>query len=351
MGTSIAPHETAQGVLDVLAGVPLDQAAARIRMEPADLADAVEVYRTAGYAALEAQAADRGWYQVRVQFTDWDAAEHTAATRLGPHLQQIQDTGVVAVWWFIRKAPCWRLRLRRDPTTAFDDMKAAVSSVLDSHMTAGLIERWWETVYEPETSAFGGPRGMDIAHDLFHADSRSILEYLRPGPAAPSELTVGRRELSVLLCSALFRGAAQEWYEQGDVWHRVTQMRPLPPDAPTDRLREMTDGLRRLMTADARPTGGLFGSNGPLAIAAPWAAAFDEAGRALGAAAHDGTLERGVRNILAHHVIFHWNRLGLAARTQSILARAARDTVMNPPHSLPGARPARRRDCGHSPTA
>ena len=47
---------------------------------------------------------------------------------------------------------------------------------------------------------------MDIAHDLFCSDSRNILAYLRwPEPI------VGRRELSVLLCSTLFRGAGQEF--------------------------------------------------------------------------------------------------------------------------------------------
>jgi len=91
------------------------------------------------------------------------------------------------------------------------------------------------------------------------------------------------------------------------------------------------------MTVGTDPHGILLGADGPLTFAAPWAAAFDETGRRLGAAARDGTLQRGLRNILAHHVIFHWNRLGLASRTQGILARAARDTVMNPPASSPPA--------------
>jgi thiopeptide-type bacteriocin biosynthesis protein len=338
VAVSSTPHETADSVLAVLAGVPLGQAAARIRMEPADLADAIEVYQAAGYAALQAQAAGCGWYQARVQFTDWNAAEHVAAADLCPHLTQMHDQGVIAQWWFIRKAPCWRLRLLPGP--AGTGMTETASFVLDGLMSAGLIERWQESIYEPESAAFGGTAAMDIAHALFHADSRSILGYvLRPVPAAPDTLTIGRRELSLLLCAALLRGAGQDWYEQGDVWHRTAQLRPLPPATPAGRLREMTGSLRRLLAADTRPGGALFGPDAPLAFAAPWAAAFDAAGRALGAAAAGGTLERGVRSILAHHVIFHWNRLGLTGRTQSILAQAACDTIMNQRDSAPSAPP------------
>jgi thiopeptide-type bacteriocin biosynthesis protein len=336
-GPGVTPRETARSVLAVLAGVPLDQAAARIGMEPADLADAVEAYQAAGYAALHAQAAARdGWYQVRVEFTDWNAAEQIAATRISPHLEQSQDAGLVTSWWFTRKAPCWRLRLRSASYARSGDMKEVVGSFLDGLTAAGLIKGWREGIYEPETCAFGGPRGMRVAHDLFHADSRTVLRYLTlPALAVPPGPALGRRELSVLLCSVLFRGAGQDWHEQGDIWHRVTDLRPLPPDVPASRLGEMIGGLRRLMTLAVDPAGPLVGPPGPLASAAPWAAAFDEAGQSLGAAASDGTLERGVRDILAHHVIFHWNRLGLATRTQAILAQAACQTVMGQPLAAP----------------
>jgi len=332
MNAPQAPNWTAQSVLAVLAGVPLHEAAARLAVAPADLAGAVAVYQAAGLAALEAHAATWGWSQVRIQFTDLNRAEHTAATRLGPWLQQAQDTGVIAAWWFIRKAPCWRLRARPGTTITVTDLHAALSAVLNSLTDAGLIDRWWETFYEPEACAFGGPYGMEIAHALFHADSCGVMDYLRRHDPTS---TLGRRELSVLLCSALIRAAGQEWHEGGDVWHRVTQLRPLPPDAPTDRLPGMAGGIRRLITVSTDPHGALFGPDGPLAFAAPWVAAFDQAGHGLGNAARAGTLRRGLRDILAHHVIFHWNRLGLAARTQAILARAARDTVMNPPTSPP----------------
>ncbi|MGH3828838.1 MAG: thiopeptide-type bacteriocin biosynthesis protein [Pseudonocardiaceae bacterium] len=311
-----------------LAGVPLDQAAAHLGMRPEDLADAVEVYRAAGYAALQAQD-DQSWYQVRIQFTHWDTAERIAAAELAPRLRRLEDAEMVAAWWFIRKAPCWRLRLLPGPAGSAADMKASVTTVLDGLVKASLIERWWQTRYEPESAAFDGPAAMDVSHALFHADSRCILDHA-PRPTAVNEATLGRRELSVLLCSALLRGAGQDYYEQGDVWHRVAQLRPLPPEMHTEQLRGMTNGLRLLINADLHPTGALFGPDGPLAYAANWLTAFDIAGRALGTAAADGTLERGVRDTLAHHVIFHWNRIGISARTQSILARAARETLFGP---------------------
>jgi thiopeptide-type bacteriocin biosynthesis protein len=328
----LAPDKITSAVLEVLAGTPLDQAAAHAGMNPANLADAVEMYHAAGQAALQAHPASRDWFAVRIQPTDWDTAEHTAATHLGPHLRQAQSTGTLTAWWFVRKHPCWRLRLHPGPTTTVADLEVAFSTILDSLTKAGVLDRWWTAVYEPEVLAFGGPKATDIAHNLFHTDSRSILGYLRrQSLAARPEDVLGRRELSILLCSALFRSCSQDWYEQGDIWDRVARMRPLPAGIPTDRLPAMAQDLRRLLTVD---TGQFLAASGPLGFAAPWAAGFREAGRDLADAAQHGALLRGMRDVLAHHAIFHWNRLGLSATTQAILARAARDAVMNPARTL-----------------
>jgi thiopeptide-type bacteriocin biosynthesis protein len=317
------PNEVAEGVLAVLAGEPLDRVAAGLGIATADLADAIEAYRKAGEAALEAQAATRDWYQVHVQFPEWATAEKTAATDIGPHLQRLQDTGVIAAWWFIRKAPCWRLRMKPGHDIALVDVKTSASAILDGLATEGLISCWRQTLYEPETVAFGGRSAMEIAHTLFCSDSSNIVDYLRlPEP------TIGRRELSVLLCSSLFAAAGQEWFECGDIWHRVTRLRPIPANTPSDRLAELAESLGKLLAYDARPTGVLFDADGPLPFAASWVAAFNQAGRALGAAANEGTLERGTRDILAHHVIFHWNRIGLPYATQSNLANAAKAAVL-----------------------
>src|SRR5262249_28985855 len=93
--------------------------------------------------------------------------------------------------------------------------------------------------------------------------------------------------------------------------------------------RPMAEKLTRLMTVSTEPFGEPFGERGRLSFTIPWCAAFADAGRQLGAATSDGTLRRGIRDVLAHHVIFHWNRLGLSTAVQGILASAAANVILN----------------------
>ncbi|MBP2323800.1 thiopeptide-type bacteriocin biosynthesis protein [Kibdelosporangium banguiense] len=305
-----APSELAVGVLAVLAGADPGTVSVNHALDPADLDDAVQTYQAAGLAALELRA-ERTWYQVRVRFPDWSAAEAVGATMLGPSLDRLRADGAVAGWWFLRKHPCWRLRLLGADTEA-------VSRVLDELSDTGVIERWWPTVYEPETAAFGGLTGMDTVHDLFCADSAGVLDYLCQ--EAPG---LGRRELSILLLSGLMRAAGLDTFECGDVFDRVGRLRPAPTDADTARISKLADNVRVLLSIPDLADSELFTSGGPVAHAAPWLAALRASGERLGHDAADGHLDRGLRAILTHVVIFHWNRFGLAATSQGILVRAA----------------------------
>jgi thiopeptide-type bacteriocin biosynthesis protein len=264
----------------------------------------------------------RQWCQVNVRFDDWSTAERVAVTALAPVLTESEDAGLISSWFFMRKAPCWRVRFRpRDESTA----QAAATFVhqrLDVLDKTGRITGWVENVYEPETHAFGDPTAMNAAHRLFHQDSRHILAYL--GSDRASDAADQRRELSILLCSILMRSARQDWHEQGDIWARVAEHRTLPPDIPENRLRDLEPTLRRLMTVD---TAKLIQDNGPLAFLTDWAAAFTQTGTQLGELANNGTLRRGLRAVLAKHVIFAWNRLGLPHSRQSILANVAKTVV------------------------
>ncbi|MGH3686594.1 MAG: thiopeptide-type bacteriocin biosynthesis protein [Pseudonocardiaceae bacterium] len=196
---SAVTQNTERAALKVLTGMPLRDAAIAAGMEPADLAEAVEVYRRAGRQALEQQTAS-GWWQLSIQFTDWSNAEQVAADHLAPLLRHAEDEGAVAAWWFMRKHPCWRLRLQPGP--AGRTMKAGLGVAFDELAADGRIESWAPGIYEAETAAFGGDAGMDLAHELFCADSRAVVDLLRDGGNG-----LGRRELSLLLCSILMRAA------------------------------------------------------------------------------------------------------------------------------------------------
>jgi thiopeptide-type bacteriocin biosynthesis protein len=298
-------------VLSVLSGTPVETAAERAGTTTDDLTEAVQTYHAAGTAAL---CTASNWYQARVQFPRWDTAEHAAADALAPRLRQLQDSGLVTGWWFIRKHPCWRLRLQ--PSHPHADATTAIRATLDVLAASRVITRWAPGIYEPETAAFGGQPAMDIAHRLFCADSDHVLRHI-----AQTDRSADRREMSLLLCGTLFRAASLDTFEHGDVWHRIAAFRPLPQPLPADRIDSMAGTIRNLTVRPAR----LLQSE---TLAGSWALAFDNAGRNLHHQATQGHLTRGIRNVLAHIVIFHWNRLGLTATTQAVLAHAAAQALL-----------------------
>ncbi|GAA1309776.1 thiopeptide-type bacteriocin biosynthesis protein [Saccharothrix xinjiangensis] len=314
-----SPAEAA--IWRVLAGDDLDTTATTSGLDPDELAAAATIYRQAGRDTLSASQVD-SWQQVYLRFGDWARAEHSAAAHLLPVLTRAERSGAITGWWFMRKHPCWRLRMLPGHRHAM----AELATMLDDLAAAGHLDAWWPGLYEAETAAFGGPDALDAGHRLFAADSRGVLEL-----AAAGGTGMGRRELSILLCGTLMRdGAALEWYERGDVWDRVSTERPLPSDIDNDRIAAMAGTLKTLALADTAPDGPLFTANGPLAAQSDWATVFRDTGRVLVEANRTGHLTRGLRDVLSYHVIFHWNRLGLTARTQAILAHAARHAILGP---------------------
>jgi thiopeptide-type bacteriocin biosynthesis protein len=256
------------------------------------------------------------WHQVNVTFPDWDRAEPDAAARIAPSLSTATDA-----WFFIRKHPYWRIRYQ----PAGPGTQADVERHLNELATNGHITSWTRIIYEPEVHAFGGTQAMDTAHRLFHADSRCLLSYLRDQPGDGH-----RRELSLMLCSIMMRAARQDLFEQGDVWARVAGYRKPPPGTSPDRPGPL-EKVHRLITADAEAW---MHDSAPLDYHAGWAAAYTAAGRELADLAAAGQLHRGLRDVLAHHVIFAWNRVGLPYMPQSVLASAAKTAVFGPDQAV-----------------
>ncbi|MFF3437608.1 methyltransferase, FxLD system [Streptosporangium sp. NPDC002721] len=269
------------------------------------------------------------WRQYNIEVPDRATAEHVAIWDLRPTLTAAQGAGLLHGWWFVRKHP-WRLRYLPD-----DPISTVVADLLDKLAADGRIISWALGIYEPETTAFGGTAAMSVAHELFHHDSHHLLTRAarHDGPA------LGQRETTALLCSAMLRAAGLDLYEQGDVWEKVAELRPAEPGtvAP-ERAARLAAAMRRLMTVNVRDlcdpanTGPLVGYDG-------WVTAFEKAGQALADLSRHGRLTRGLRAVLAHHIIFHANRAGLPAADQSALAALALDTVFTTDRDL-ASRPA-----------
>ncbi|AXI79784.1 thiopeptide-type bacteriocin biosynthesis protein [Peterkaempfera bronchialis] len=256
------------------------------------------------------------WRQVNVAFRDWERAEITALARLAPLLRAAEDEGALTAWFIVRKHPCWRVRYQ--PAS---DGQDHIAQDLDMLAAEGCIGGWTETIYEPEIHAFGGAEAMASAHRLFHRDSRSIIDILG------SEAGKHRRETSLMLCSLMMRSAGLDWYEQGDVWARVAAHRALPPGAERDSHDQLHTAVRRLLSVDLQYA---VQPDGPLAHVAGWACAYTDAGRELADLTASGQLHRGLRDVMAHHVIFAWNRIGLPYPMQATLTAAAKTVVFGP---------------------
>ncbi|MGW2613612.1 methyltransferase, FxLD system [Streptomyces sp. NPDC001500] len=252
------------------------------------------------------------WQQHNITFADRESAQRAIVQRIAPVLLAAERDGQLTGWWFMNKQP-WPLRYRAD------EPSPAVEALLSDLVQDDTAVSWLPCIYEPETHAFGGTRGMSVAHDLFHKDSRHLLTY-QPGPEQ-----LGRRETAVLLASVMTRAAGLDWFEQGDVWAKVAALRPATGLLPSARAAELAPAMRKLMTVDAHS---LCRPSGPLADHDEWVAAFERAGTALADLAGRGALTRGLRAVIAHHVIFHANRAGLLRDDQSAMSNIAREVIM-----------------------
>lgn len=255
------------------------------------------------------------WRQADIA-TDPRTGWQVIARDLAPELDRAIETGAATGWWYIRKA-AWRVRIRTD-----DAGYRTIADLLDKLAIDGRLRDWHPGTYEPEITAFGGEGGMDCAHRLFHADSHHVLARIRSAGRAPAPL--GRREATAMLCAVLLRSAGLDRYEQADVWAKVAEERPVELADPAlfdPRRREhLVTAMTRLLTVNPL---GLTAAGGPLAGHRPWIAAFERAGQSLLTLAAAGQLRRGLRAVLAHHIIFHANRAGISVPDLSTMAALA----------------------------
>lgn len=322
MSAQLAPPAAGQAVIAVLAGEPFDEVAARFRMREDDLVRAVEVYRIAGEAALTRMSERPAWYQTTVAgptSSHYHGLAPLVLSRLGAELGEAENDKVIHGYHFLRKDGGIRLRVRPNSEPA----QQRLAAILDRLAAYGQIGGWALGIYEPETHAFGGPAAMRTAHTLFCADSRAILASSGLASPLPSPCP---RKTSVLLTCALLRAAGLDVHEQGDVWARICARRDPPRLPPPHQMNAALTGIGSLMAAD--PAAQRFGTGWRSRVAA-----FEIAGRELASLVGTGVLQRGLRAVLARHVLFLFNRAGVHGHQQAIVAYLAHAVAMDEPDS------------------
>ncbi|KAB2344843.1 thiopeptide-type bacteriocin biosynthesis protein [Actinomadura rudentiformis] len=276
------------------------------------------------------------WRQSNVTFADWTSAEIAAVAQLAPVLTGARDQGLITDWFFIRKAPCWRIRyLPRAETSAGSVDQLHQQLLALAHCTPGdQLTYVTRTVYEPEQRAFGGAEAMAITHHMFSADTRHLIAYL--SRVHRGDRADQRQELLILLVTELLRAAGLDWYEQGDVWARLADHRPSITTPFAGASSALPSAMRRLISAD---TSGLRAPGGPLEFAADWFTTYTAAGTALADLNAAEQLRRGLREVLTHLVVFAANRFGMPYDTQAAVANAATTAVFgHDPAAAPGPR-------------
>ncbi|MFK0261433.1 thiopeptide-type bacteriocin biosynthesis protein [Streptomyces angustmyceticus] len=163
---------------------------------------------------------------ITLDTTWWHASVTFPGGSVSPEAAQVLSAALHDQrFHFLRKDSGLRLRTERP-----------CAAVLDRLVAEQQATGWVGGVYEPETDVFGGPEGMDVAHDVFCADSRSAL----PETGSP-----GTRERCVMLLSAMIREAGLDPFEAGDVGPSSRPCGPpsLRPTGPRSTARSRLYGV------------------------------------------------------------------------------------------------------------
>lgn len=97
-----------------------------------------------------------------------------ALVRLVPVVEQQYALGHIDRWFFVRYSdPSWHLRLRVHgaPETLWSTVRGALQPVLDELVADHGVHRIAYDTYRRELERYGGPAGMAVAEQIFHADS------------------------------------------------------------------------------------------------------------------------------------------------------------------------------------
>jgi lantibiotic biosynthesis protein len=124
------------------------------------------------------------WLYAKV-YTGMATSDQILTETVGPLVTALKRSGAIDRWFFIRYAdPEWHLRLRfhGSPERLQSEAVPALQAALAPLFADGRVWRLQYDTYVRETDRYGGPLAIELAEELFHADSDAVVAILAQYP-------------------------------------------------------------------------------------------------------------------------------------------------------------------------
>lgn len=276
------------------------------------LTSARDRFVAAGLAALTAPA---GWVQRGVDQPAEPGHRRALYREVAALVRDRLADGTARNAFFLHKPPGLRLRLQRGD----DRLDALVDDAVTRWQDTGLVGTVEHGAYEPESALFGGARSMEFVHALFTVDSLVWLDLHgadRGADAVPAWL------VSLGALRGVLAGLEVTGWEDLGVWEHVR-------DAAGRRLDDEDRGALAEHAAAVRDVWArrdlvplLLDDAAGTALAVHEPALVEGAQRWLAGYFTRPGVTLGPRAAAAMYVVFHWNRGGLTATEQALVAEA-----------------------------
>jgi class I lanthipeptide synthase len=132
---------------------------------------------------------------------------------VGPVTREVRASGAVDSWFFIRYGdPHWHLRVRLhgDPQRLTTEVVPALEAAVAPLLADRRLWRMQLDTYDREIERYGGPAGIVLAEQLFHADSEAVLaivDVLKGDEGADARWRLGVCGIDILLDDLGFDGS------------------------------------------------------------------------------------------------------------------------------------------------
>ncbi|MEO8700460.1 MAG: lantibiotic dehydratase [Kofleriaceae bacterium] len=121
------------------------------------------------------------WLYLKI-YTGTATADALLKQHLAPAIETARATKLATSWFFLRYGdPDWHLRLRftGDPQTLTSQLLPLLHAAIAPACDQDLVWKVVVDTYEREVERYGGPGGIELAEQLFHADSEAALAIVR----------------------------------------------------------------------------------------------------------------------------------------------------------------------------